>query len=145
MWLKRLMHLIAYVIGISMIVSTWMSLLPVYEQIFRTGVVLYLSIIYVEFVDGSILDKIKPSVLFEDKSKLQGLDDIENLIQASRMSLYWIRLVQQSETKEERELNELQFEQHIENIKSMKLPKKYKKTQQEILREVQEVLQELMK
>lgn len=145
MWLKRLMHLIAYIIGIFMIVSTWVSLLPVYEQIFRTGVVLYLSIIYVEFVDGSILDKIKPSVLFEDKAKLQGLDDIENLIQASRMSLYWIRLVQQSETKEERELNELKFEQHIENIKSMKLPKKYKKTQQEILREVQEVLFELKK
>lgn len=145
MWLKRLMHLVAYVIGISMIASTWMSLLPVYEQIFRTGVVLYLSIIYVEFVDGSILDKMKPSVLFEDKAKLKGLDDIENLIQASRMSLYWIRLVQQSETKEERELNELQFERHIENIQSMNLPKKYKKTQQEILREVQGVLQELMK
>lgn len=145
MWVKRLMHLVSYVIGISMIVSTWVSVLPVYEQIFRTGIVLYLSIIYIEFVDGSMLGKVKLSVLFEDKKELKGLDDIENLIQASRMSLYWIRLVQQSETDAERVENLDKLELHIARIQDMKLPKKYNKDQQEILREVQGVLLELTK
>lgn len=145
MWFRRLLHLISYTIGVFMITSTWLSTLPVYEQVFRTGIVLYLSIIYIEFVDGSMLGRLKPSVLFEEKSKREERDEIENLIQASRMSLYWIRLVQQSETETERELNLIKLEQHIAYIKSMSLPKRYKKDHSEILSEVQGFLAELTK
>lgn len=145
MWFRRLLHLISYTIGVFMITSTWLSTLPVYEQVFRTGIVLYLSIIYIEFVDGSMLGRLKPSVLFEEKAKREERDEIENLIQASRMSLYWIRLVQQSETETERELNLIKLEQHIAYIKSMSLPKRYKKDHSEILSEVQGFLSELTK
>lgn len=137
MWLKRLMHLIAYTIGIFMIASTWLSQLPVYEQIFRTGIVLYLSIIYVEFVDGSMLRRMKLSNLFEDKAKQEGLEDVDDLIQAFRMSLHWIRLVQQSETPEERHMHLDRLQQSIEFIEQMKLPKRHRKNQQDILRDVQ--------
>ena len=143
MWLKRFLHLIAYTIGVFMISSTWLSDLPIYEQIFRTGIVLYLSIIYIEFVDGSMLGKMKLSVLFEEKTKREGLDDIEVLIQASRLSLHLIRLVQQSETPDERKFHLIKLEEHIDYIKEMKLPKKYKKTQNEILGDVREFLEGL--
>lgn len=145
MWIKRLMHLVAYTIGFVMIVATWLSLQPLHEQIFRTGIVLYLSIIYIEFLDGSLFGKIKLSNIFEGKAKLEEIDDVDNLIRASRMSLYWIRLVQQSETADEREVNMMKLEQHHEVIKSMSLPKKYNKTQQELVQEVQELLLEFEK
>ena len=145
MWIKRLMHFVSYTIGFIMIAATWLTLQPLYEQIFRTGIVLYLSIIYIEFVDGSLFGKIKLSALFEEKAKMRELDDVENLIKASRMSLYWIRLVQQSETPEERALNIMKLEHHIKEIQSMSLPRKYNRTQQELIKEVQELLLELEK
>lgn len=143
MWFRRFLHLISYTIGIFMIISTWASDLPVYEQIFRTGIVLYLSIIYIEFVDGSMLGRLKPSVIFEEKTKKAEGEEIENLIQASRISLYWIRMVHQSETDEERDINLIKLEKHIEYIRSMSLPKRYKKDHQDILDEVQGFLVEL--
>lgn len=136
MWWKRLMHLVAYTIGLFMIGSTWISELPVYEQIFRTGIVLYLSIIYVEFVDGSILGNMKLSVLFEGRKVEVEKSAIEGLMQASNQSIYWIRMVQQSETEQEKEFFTTKLSEHIEHIEEMSVPKKYKKDQQDILREI---------
>lgn len=136
MWLKRAMHLIAYTIGLFMIGTTWISELPVYEQIFRTGIVLYLSIIYIEFVDGSMLGNMKLSVLFEGRKMEEEKSAIEGLMQASNQSIYWIRMVQQSETSQERDFFATKLNEHIENIEEMKIPKKYKKDQQDILREI---------
>lgn len=136
MWLKRALHLIAYTIGLFMIGTTWISELPVYEQIFRTGIVLYLSIIYIEFVDGSMLDSMKLSVLFEERKLEEEKSAIEGLMQASNQSIYWIRMVQQSETAQERDFFATKLVEHIKYIEEMKVPKKYKKDQQDILREI---------
>lgn len=136
MWLKRLMHLVAYTIGLFMIGTTWLSDLPIFEQVFRTGIVLYLSIIYIEFVDGSMLGNMKLSVLFEGRKMEEEKTAIENLMQASNQSIYWIRMVQQSETAQEREFFGAKLSEHIEHIEEMNVPKKYKKDQQDILREI---------
>ena len=86
-WIKRSLHTLAYLLGLVMLISTWLSdFLPIYEQIFRTGVILYLSIIYIEFVDGTMLDRIKPSVLFEESTKRAQKNEVDVLIQASRMT-----------------------------------------------------------
>lgn len=136
MWLRRAMHLIAYAIGLFMIGATWLSELPMYEQIFRTGIVLYLSIIYVEFVDSSMLGNMKLSVLFEGRKVEEEKNAIEHLMQASNQSIYWIRMVQQSETAHEREFFTTKLAEHIEHIELLSIPKKYKKDQQDILREI---------
>lgn len=146
MWVKRGLHALAYVIGISMIVSTWLSdYLPIYEQIFRTGVVLYLSMIYVEFVDGTILDRLKPSVIFEEKARMADKNEVDVLIQASRMTLYWVRLIQQSESEMERVYNEKRLSEHLEFIEGLELPKKYKKDQKDILNEAKGFVRDLVK
>lgn len=136
MWIKRMMHVVAYTIGLFMIGTTWLSELPVYEQIFRTGIVLYLSIIYIEFVDGSMLGNVKLSVLFEGRKVAEEKSAIENLMQASNQSIYWIRMVQQSETPQEREVYTQKLTEHIQHIEELDVPKKYKKDQRDILREV---------
>lgn len=136
MWLKRAVHLIAYTIGVFMIGTTWVSELPVYEQIFRTGLVLYLSIIYIEFVDGSMLGNMKLSVLFDGRKLEEEKTAIESLMHASSQSIYWIRMVQQSETAQERAFFTTKLNEHIEYIQEMQIPKKYKKDQQDILREI---------
>lgn len=138
MWLKRLLHFVAYTIGTFMIISTWTSFLPIHEQIFRTGVVLYLSIIYIEFVDGSFLSRMKLSVLFEDKDS-ETKDDYDSLMHAFQKSVQNIGMVLQSETDVEREVNLERLEQHISYMQQMDLPKRHKKTHREILQDVQEL------
>lgn len=146
MWVKRGLHAIAYLIGVTMIVSTWLSdYLPIYEQIFRTGVVLYLSMIYIEFVDGTILDRLKPSVIFEEKARMADKNEVDVLIQASRMTLYWVRLIQQSESEMERDYNEKRLMEHLDFIEGLELPKKYKKDQRDILNEAKGFVEDLVK
>lgn len=146
MWIKRALHLLAYLIGIVMIFATWLSdYLPIYEQIFRTGVVLYLSIIYIEFVDGTILDRLKPSVIFEETERRAERDEVDILIQASRMTLYWVRMIQQSESQMEKEYNEKKLLEHLEFIEGLELPRRYVKDQKEILAEAKGFIQELVK
>ncbi|WP_442638192.1 hypothetical protein [Rossellomorea marisflavi] len=96
-------------------------------------------------MDGSMLGRLKPSVIFEEKTKKDEGEEIENLIQASRISLYWIRMVHQSETDDERDINLIKLEQHIAYIKSMSLPKRFKNDHKDILEEVQGFLIELKK
>lgn len=144
MWIKRILHSFAYIIGVTMIASTWLSEhLPFYEQVFRTGVVLYLSMIYIEFVDGTLLDRLKPSRIFEETTRKSEKDEVDILIQASRMTLYWIRLVQISETELEREFNQKRLDDHLDFIKGLELPKKYRKDQREIIEEANGFIQEL--
>lgn len=145
-WIKRSLHTLAYLLGLVMLISTWLSdFLPIYEQIFRTGVILYLSIIYIEFVDGTMLDRIKPSVLFEESTKRAQKNEVDVLIQASRMTLYWVRMVQASESELEKEYNEKRLQEHLQFIEELELPKKYHKDRRDILEEARGFINDMLK
>lgn len=135
-WVKKVFHFSIYMLAVSMFLSTWASdFLPLYERIFRTGLVFYLVIIYVEFVDGSTLSRFKPSQLFEDSIQRSSNDSDETLIHASRQIIHMIGLIQSSESSTEFEYHKKRLIEHLEHTESLTIPKRYEQVRDDILLE----------
>lgn len=139
MWKRRIVHLLVYMFSILLIILTWLSGDGAIDKIFKTGIVLYLSIIYIEFFDGSLLEKFKLSNFFEKQADYHEISDINQLINASKTTIHYINLIHQYDG-ELRNHYIAELRMHYESIKNIQPSNRTKKDYENLLKDTKEIL-----
>lgn len=135
-----------YVSYLIIAIAIWFTDLPLYESMFRFWVVTYLVLLFNLFFDENPPKVLNINDWFNnaeaDKYYEEYMDNVIAILNITMKSIKFIERKDYSKYKEEYEHNLKVVRVSYERLKRVKVPTKYKKAQENILRDIENFVQD---